>query len=163
MAKEKLSQEGSGATATKNFSVSLPKHLVAKLNQLDKSGAGGINLSKTIRYILEQFLQEDGLGKLLETNPNDVFCPVDLYLEIMKIGRITLKNRAARDEVKLVSSFGNEYVLLSKDEILNIFVQMQIYQKEVQGLKDKVSELEDVISTYSDFEKRISALEKSKK
>ena len=52
MAKERLSQEGSGATATKNFSVSLPKHLVAKLNQLDKSGAGGINLSKTIRYIL---------------------------------------------------------------------------------------------------------------
>ena len=40
---------------------------------------------------------------------------------------------------------------------------MQIYRKEVQGLKDKVSELEDVISTYAEHEKRISALEKSKK
>ena len=81
----------------------------------------------------------------------------------MKIGRITLKNRAARNEVKLVSSFGNEYVLLSKDDILNIFAQMLIYQKEVQTVKDKISELEDVISTYTDIEKRISALEKSKK
>ena len=141
--------------------VSISKYAVFSLNHYQ---IAQIRKQQSKKYkILEQFIQDDGFGKLLETNPNDVFCPVDLYLEIMQIGRITLKNRAARDEVKLVSSFGNEYVLLNKEDILNIFVQMQIYRKEVQGLKDKVSELEDVISTYAEHEKRISALEKSKK
>ena len=51
---------------TRNISITLPNYLIGRLSQLEMSGVGGVNVSKTIRYIVEDYLGLDNGGKVFE-------------------------------------------------------------------------------------------------
>ncbi|AHJ13132.1 hypothetical protein [Sulfurospirillum multivorans] len=144
---------------TRNISITLPNYLIGRLSQLEMSGIGGVNVSKTIRYIVEDYLGLDNSGKIFENlSREDIYMPVDLYVELMKIGKLTLKNRAAKGEVKVVSSFGQEYVQLSKEDAINFYAQLKMYREEVVEVKKRLTELEEAYGQMGDLIKIVNQL-----
>lgn len=142
----------SGQPATKALSITLPIPLVDKLTQLSASSRG-INISRAIRFVLEEYFAINGDGELFpEINKSDCLVPVDLYAKIMNVGKITIKNRAAKGEVNIVTMFNTDFVKCDKDDIINYFAQVQIYKKEVEELKIKLYE------KYNELEKKVNLL-----
>jgi len=144
---------------TKNISITLPNYLIGRLGQLEMSGIGGVNVSKTIRYIVEDYLGLDNSGKVFENlSKEHIYMPVDLYADLMKIGKLTLKNRASKGELKVVSSFGNEYVQLSKEDAINFYAQLKMYREEVVEVKKRLTELEEAYGQMGDLIKIVNQL-----
>lgn len=141
-----------------NISITLPVSLITKIQNLDISGTGSNNTSKTIRCIVENFLDENGAGEVYIPQKGEVLVPIKNYEELASVGRLTLKNRAAKGEIKIITSFGNEYVVVDKDNIFNIFAQMLLYKEEVKNLRQKFQDLESSVVNM-DIEKRLNALE----
>lgn len=145
-------------SSTKSVSMLLSSSIVSKLQNLDISGTGTMNLSKTVRSILENFLDSNGSAEVFIPKKGEIFVPIEMYEELVQVGKLTLKNRAAKGEIKITMSFGNEYVVLDENETLNVFAQMVLYKQEVASLKAKFQELEkDIIDMK--IEKRLTTLE----
>ena len=165
MARTKKEKKENAATPTvqplmtKNISITLPNYLIGRLGQLEMSGIGGVNVSKTIRYIVEDYLVLNYSAKIFESlSKEHIYMPVDLYTDLMKIGKLTLKNRAAKGEVKVVSSFGNEYVQLSKEDDFNFYAQLKMYREGVVEVKKRLTELEEAYGQMGDLIKTVNQL-----
>lgn len=165
MAKEKTPKGETkfvSPTLTKNISITLPIHLINRLNNLEMSGSG-INVSKTIRYILEDYIGVDGNGKVFQNlSKEDVYVPVDLYVDLMQIGKLTLKNRATKGEIRIVSSFGNDYVQMDKDNAMNFYAQLKMYREEVKEMKKRMDEVEEAYSQMGELIKIVNQLKDKK-
>jgi len=144
---------------TKNISISLPAHLIHKINQMELSGQG-VNMSKTIRFILEDYFEASENGKVFQSLQKDhILVPVDLYAELKSIGKVTIKSRALKGELELVSLYGNEYVQLSKDDPLNIYAQTQTCRDEVSAMQKQVNE---IMENYEEIFKELKSIKNSK-
>lgn len=142
---------------TKNISISLPSHLINKLNQMELSGRG-VNTSKTIRFILEDYFETNAENNIFKSLQKDhILVPVDLYAELKSIGKITIKNRALKGELELIYLYGNEYVQLSKDDPLNIYAQTQIYHDEVVAVQKQINEMAE---NYEELFKELKSIKK---
>lgn len=145
---------------TKGISITLPVPLIDKLNQLDISGQG-VNVSRAIRFILEEYFEATGDGDIFpKIDPQSCLIPTDLYSELLGIGKITIKSRASKGEIKIISMFNTDFVQLDKDDILNYFAQVQLLKKEVKEVK---SAIVDLRSHYDMFNTVIKEFQQSKK
>lgn len=128
---------------TKGVTVTLPQFLIDRLNQMELSGQG-VNISKTIRFILEDYFTTDGNGKIFqELKDDEILLPIDLYASIMKIGKIAVRSRVTKGEIEILVIYGSEYVKLPKDDPINIYGQIKLYRNELKNVQNQVKELEE--------------------
>ena len=100
---------------TKALSITLPATLIEKLNQLEVSGHG-VNTSRAIRYILEEYFAVAGDTIIPTIAPDEALYPVELLAKIIGVGKITIRNRAAKGDFKIVHILNTEFVQMNKDD-----------------------------------------------
>ena len=147
-------------TLTKSQSITLPQYLIDRLNQMELSGQG-VNISKTIRFILEDYFTTDGNGKIFqELKDDEILLPIDLYASIMQIGKIAVRSRATKGDIEITVIYGHEYVKLPKDDPINIYGQVKLYRNEIKNMQNQIKELEE---NYKTISSQFSALKKTSK
>lgn len=145
---------------TKAITITLPLYIIERLNQMELSGQG-INTSKTIRFILEDYFTTDGNGKIFqELKDDEILLPIDLYASIMQIGKIAVRSRAAKGEIEISVIYGSEFVKLPKDDPINIYGQVKLYRNEMKNIQNQVKELEE---NYRILNEKFSELKKTNK
>lgn len=145
---------------TKGISITLPIPLIDKLNQLDISGQG-VNVSRAIRFILEEYFEATGNGDIFpKIDPHSCLVPIDLYSELLGIGKITIKSRAAKGEIKIISMFNTDFVQLDKNDVINYFAQVLLLKNEMKEVKSQIAELH---TNYDMFNEVIKKYHQEKK
>jgi len=143
------------APKTRNLSISLPTELADKLN-IFVSSERGLNISKTIRFVLEDFFANNG-GKDLfpKLENNDFLVPVELYSEILGIGKAAVQTRAIKGQLEIVTLYDSDFIKAKKDDVINIFAQVLDLKKRVDDITETLLHMQE--------NKRVAKLEKELK
>ena len=150
------------APKTRSLSISLPTELVDKLN-IFVSSEKGLNISKTIRYILEDFFSNNGQKELFPKLENDDFLvPVELYSEILGIGKAAVQSRAIKGKLEIVSLYDMDFIRATKDDIINIYAQTLDLKKRVNYITEALLHMQES-ERLAQLEKEVKEIKEANK
>ena len=147
---------------SKGISITLPVGLIDKLNQLSESGQG-INISRAIRFILEDYFASVGDGSPFpEFKEKECLITLDLYSALMKMGKFAIKNQAAKGELRIVNFFDTDFVQLDENDMINYYAQVQLIRQEVARMKEELSEVKLYSEPINELYTELNKLKKTK-
>lgn len=114
-------------------SITIPKDIDKKLDYLLSATSAPSNKSALISKILKFFFDnEEYMKKTIYFDSDIMLVPLQLYKDVENISQIAVDSRLKKGEIKIEKIGSNDFVVVDKNSIKNIYLQNAQLQNTVK-------------------------------
>ena len=141
-------------------SITIPKDIDQKLDILLSTTSSPNNNSALISRILKDFFEKDEFMKTsLNFDSNAMLVPLQLYKEVEGISQVAVNSRLEKGKIKIEKIGVNDFVVVDKDDIKNIYLQcaqlqqlLKDYGIQLIRIKERLDEHEKMFNDITNGE-----------
>lgn len=141
-------------------SITIPKDIDQKLDILLSTTSSPNNKSALISRILKDFFEKDEFMKTsLNFDSNAMLVPLQLYKEVEGISQVAVNSRLEKGKIKIEKIGVNDFVVVDKDDIKNIYLQcaqlqqlLKDYGIQLIRIKERLDEHEKMFNDITNGE-----------
>lgn len=141
-------------------SITIPTEIDQKLDILLSTTSSPNNKSALISRILKDFFEKDEFMKTsLNFDSNAMLVPLQLYKEVEGISQVAVNSRLEKGKIKIEKIGVNDFVVVDKDDIKNIYLQcaqlqqlLKEYGMQLIRMKQQIDEHDKMLRDISNGE-----------
>lgn len=141
-------------------SITIPTEIDQKLDILLSTTSSPNNKSALISRILKDFFEKDEFMKTsLNFDSNAMLVPLQLYKEVEGISQVAVNSRLEKGKIKIEKIGVNDFVVVDKDDIKNIYLQcaqlqqlLKDYGIQLIRIKERLDEHEKMFNDITNGE-----------